>query len=214
MQRERSSRRAKWSQKWITAGVGGQDPAVPLPAAHACDPNQLSKRNMMKFSAFEANCMRVRHVLWVKHWKRITYTQCVALARRTGFAFAFSIFPFSTFSTCRTISLVQKLIRILSAAAWIFFFFLLCYLLRFLCVCVCLPAVSCVRYSLVALEFPFRLLAVFSCFHLISFATLLCCFCFSFLFVLCCVTLSSSCYKRNFLIIKCVYPELIVIFVR
>lgn len=50
------------------------------------------------------------------------------------------------------------------------------------CVCACLPAVSCIRCSLVALEFPFRLLAVFSCFHLISFASLLCCFCFFFCF--------------------------------
>lgn len=30
-------------------------PPHPLSAAHACDPNQLRERKMMKFSAFEAN---------------------------------------------------------------------------------------------------------------------------------------------------------------
>lgn len=91
-------------------------------------------------------------------------------------------------SACRTISLVQKLVRVSSALRFfspshffrIFFSITSFALCAFVCVCLLLPFVLsvllAVRLSL--LEFPFRLLAMFSCFHLISFASPLCLFLF------------------------------------
>lgn len=98
-------------------------------------------------------------------------------------------------SACRTISLVQNLVRIPSALRFFSLFFSFAFLNFFafssllpllLCVCVCvcvrvlLPFVLSVLLAvpLSLLEFPFRLLALFSCFHLNSFASLLCLFLF------------------------------------
>lgn len=133
---------------------------LPL-SAHACDPNQLREREMIKFSAFEANWIRVRHVFRGKALKaHYVYAMCCISKRNTPTFLSLNL------SACRTISLVQKLVRISSALRFfspshffrIFFSITSFALCAFVCVCVSassICAVSAVGCSLVAFGISF-----------------------------------------------------------
>lgn len=111
------------------------------------------------------------------------YAMCCISKRNTPTFLSFS----EPFSMSHNFACPKTCSRFLSSKVFspshffrIFFSITSFALCAFVCVCLLLPFVLsvllAVRLSL--LEFPFRLLAVFSCFHLISFASPLCLFLF------------------------------------